>query len=162
MRKQGTSAPFCASACWWRCPQTPVSRTPSSCGCASFCGKTLFQKKRVCVKCRYHSCFFCAASSLCSIGSFRIRSTFARTVSNSRLSFFASRHNPFFAALSRLHIPFAAFEQSGASSVFAHQKRLCEILSVNIVFRDTTKVRWDRTAGSAVRLLTTVLPESGR
>ena len=44
VRKQGTSAPFCASACWWRCPQTPVSRTPSSCGCASFCGKTLFQK----------------------------------------------------------------------------------------------------------------------
>ena len=73
-----------------------------------------------------------------------------------------TRHNPFFAALSRLHIPFAAFEQSGASSVFAHQKRLCEILSVNIVFRDTTKVRWDRTAGSAVRLLITVLPESGR
>lgn len=43
-RKQGTPVPFCASACWWRCPQTPVPRSPSSCGCASFCGKTLFSK----------------------------------------------------------------------------------------------------------------------
>ena len=91
--KQGTPVPFCASACWWRCPQTPVPRSPSSCGCASFYGKTLFSKNRICVKCRYRSCFFCAASSLCSIGSFRIRSTFARTVSSSRISFFASLYS---------------------------------------------------------------------
>ena len=30
------------------------------------------------------------------------------------------------------------------------------------VFRDPTRIRWGRTAGSAVRLLTTVLPEAGR
>ena len=74
-------------------PQTPVSRSPSSCGCASFCGKTLFSKNRICVQFRYRSCFFCAAPSLCSIGSFRIRSTFARTVSSSRISSFAALYS---------------------------------------------------------------------
>ena len=58
-----------------------------------FLWKDAIFKNRICVKCRYRSCFFCVASSLCSIGSFRIRSTFARTVSGSRISFFASLYS---------------------------------------------------------------------
>ena len=58
-----------------------------------FLRKDAIFKNHICVKCRYRSCFFCVASSLCSIGSFRIRSTFARTVSSSRISFFASLYS---------------------------------------------------------------------
>ena len=54
-----------------------------------FLRKDAIFKNHICVKCRYRSCFFCMASSLCSIGSFRIRSTFARTVKSSRISSFA-------------------------------------------------------------------------
>ena len=164
MRKQGTSAPFCASACWWRCPQPPVSRTPSSCCCASYVGNTLFQNNVSSENAVIAPAFSVQRHLFVPLDRSESapRSPERSAIRASHSLRLYTRHNPFFAALSRLHIPFAAFEQSGASSVFAHQKRLCEILSVNIVFRDTTKVRWDRTAGSAVRLLTTVLPESGR
>ncbi len=43
--KQGTPVPFVHLLVGGKMlPQTPVPRTPSSCGCASFCEKTLFSK----------------------------------------------------------------------------------------------------------------------
>ena len=86
-RKPSTSVPFCASACWWYCP--PISRSPSSCGCAFFSQRTFLLQNIYFVYFYYLVRFSCKNKSFTSFCSFRILSTFARTVRNSRISFLA-------------------------------------------------------------------------
>ena len=87
-RKPSTSVPFCASACWWYCPPLfhAVLRPAAV---LSFPKGRFFCKTYILYTSIISFVFPAKISLFTSFCSFRILSTFTRTVRNSRISFLA-------------------------------------------------------------------------